>query len=317
MSIENNSEKVQVNPEEMELVARLRNSLQDTSLLLKQQKEENENMKEDLAKYQTAMSSATETINLKDGKISGLELELNSAISEKEELSKQVSELEYDSTKIKEELEKEIVSDAIISAVSTKEEIISNAKSEAESIVKTATSESDTIISKATSEASRTYLESIEKATADSEKIVSDATAKAEKILLEANLKLEVINAEIKEANTLREVSVEKLNDIALYVNSFFEKTKTTTATKPQAEKTVEKPFVEQKAKPQPAKDEPKKVHNIKDETVEVVEVEDLAATHQGSVIKSLLSESTRQIPGKSEFSELEKLIKSTNNGGI
>ena len=317
MSIENNSEKVQVNPEEMELVARLRNTLQDTSLLLKQQKEENENMKEDLAKYQTAMSSATETINLKDGQISGLELELNSAISEKEELSKQVSELEYDSTKIKEELEKEIVSDAIISAVSTKEEIISNAKSEAESIVKTATSESDTIISKATSEASRTYLESIEKATADSEKIVSDATAKAEKILLEANLKLEVINAEIKEANTLREVSVEKLNDIALSVNSFFEKTKTTTATKPQPEKTGEKPFVEQKAKAQPAKDEPKKVHNIKDETVEVVEVEDLAATHQGSVIKSLLSESTRQIPGKSEFSELEKLIKSTNNGGI
>lgn len=317
MSIENNSEKVQVNPEELELVARLRNSLQDTSLLLKQQKEENENMKEDLAKYQTAMSSATETINLKDGQISGLELELNSAIFEKEELSKQVSELEYDSTKIKEELEKEIVSDAIISAVSTKEEIISNAKSEAESIVKNATSESDTIISKATSEASRTYLESIEKATADSEKIVSDATAKAEKILLEANLKLEVINAEIKEANTLREVSVEKLNDIALSVNSFFEKTKTTTATKPQAEKTGEKPFVEQKAKAQPAKDEPKKVHNIKDETVEVVEVEDLAATHQGSVIKSLLSESTRQIPGKSEFSELEKLIKSTNNGGI
>ena len=318
MSIENNSEKVQVNPEELELVARLRNSLQDTSLLLKQQKEENENMKEDLAKYQTAMSSATETINLKDGKISGLELELNSAISEKEELSKQVSELEYDSTKIKEELEKEIVSDAIISAVSTKEEIISNAKSEAESIVKTATSESDTIISKATSEASHTYLESIEKATADSEKIVSDATTKAEKILLEANLKLEVINAEIKEANTLREVSVEKLNDIALSVNSFFEKTKTTTATKPQPEKTVEKPFVEQKAKAQPAKDEPKKVHNIKDETVEVVEVEDLAATHQDSVIiKSLLSESTRQIPGKSEFSELEKLINSQNNGGI
>ena len=244
MSIENNSEKVQVNPEELELVARLRNSLQDTSLLLKQQKEENENMKEDLAKYQTAMSSATETINLKDGQISGLELELNSAISEKEELSKQVSELEYDSTKIKEELEKEIVSDAIISAVST---------------------------------------------------------AKAEKILLEANLKLEVINAEIKEANTLREVSVEKLNDIALSVNSFFEKTKTTTATKPQ-----------------PAKDEPKKVHNIKDETVEVVEVEDLAATHQDSVIiKSLLSESTRQNPGKSEFSELEKLINSQNNRGI
>ena len=84
-------------------------------------------------------------------------------------------------------------------------------------------------------------------------------------------------------------------------VNSFFEKTKTTTATKPQ-----------------PAKDEPKKVHNIKDETVEVVEVEDLAATHQDSVIiKSLLSESTRQNPGKSEFSELEKLINSQNNGGI
>ena len=301
MSIENNSEKVQVNPEELELVARLRNSLQDTSLLLKQQKEENKNMKEDLAKYQTAMSSATETINSKDGQISGLELELNSAISEKEELSKQVSELEYDSTKIKEELEKEIVSDAIISAVSTKEEIISNAKSEAESIVKTATSEADAIISKATSEASRTYLESIEKATSDSEKIVSDATAKAEKILLEANLKLEVINAEIKEANTLREVSVEKLNDIALSVNSFFEKTKTTTATKPQ-----------------PAKDEPKKVHNIKDETVEVVEVEDLAATRQDSVIiNSLLSESTRQTTGKSEFSELEKLINSQNNGGI
>ena len=317
MSIENNSEKVQVNPEEMELVTRLRNSLQDTSLLLKQQKEENENMKEDLAKYQTAMSSATETINLKEGQISGLELELNSAISEKEELSKQVSELEYDSTKIKEELEKEIVSDAIISAVSTKEEIISNAKSEAESIVKNATSESDTIISKATSEASRTYLESIEKATADSEKMVSDATAKAEKILLEANLKLEVINTEIKEANTLREVSVEKINDIALSVNSFFEKTKTTTATKPQAEKTVEKPFVEQKAKPQqPAKYEPKKVHNIKDETLEVV-VEDLAATHQDSVIKSLLSESTSQNPGKSEFGELEKLINSLKNGGL
>ena len=51
-----------------------------------------------------------------------------------------------------------------------------------------------------------------------------------------------------------------------------------------------------------------KKVHNIKDETVEVVEVEGLAATHQDSVIiKSLLSESTRQNPGKSEFSELEK----------
>ena len=84
-------------------------------------------------------------------------------------------------------------------------------------------------------------------------------------------------------------------------VNSFFEKTKTTTATKPQ-----------------PAKDEPKKVHNIKDETVEVVEVEDLAATHQDSVIiKSLLSESTRQNTGKSEFSELEKLINSVNNGGI
>ena len=51
MSIENNSEKVQVNPEEMELVARLRNSLQDTSLLLKQQKEENENMKEEMKEF--------------------------------------------------------------------------------------------------------------------------------------------------------------------------------------------------------------------------------------------------------------------------
>lgn len=310
MSIENNSEKVQVNQEELELVEKLRNSLQGTSLLLKQQKEENKNMKEDLAKYQTAMSSATETINYKDGQISELESELDDVTSEKEELSKQVSELESKSAKIKEELEKEIVSDAIISAVSTKEEIISTAKLEAEDIVKKATSEADTIISNSTSEASRTYLESIDKATADSEKIVSDAKAKADRILSEANLKLEVINSEINEANELREVSVEKLNDIALSVNSFFDKAKTTATSKPQSKKKAKKPIVEvPKAEPKPVKEEPKQVHNVETETVEVVDVEDFA-THQDSVIKSLLSESTHQNTGKSEFSELEKLIK-------